>query len=90
MLRSPKAAIFAHKNAPSMVTDKFYFRILQGVLALLGFSTAVSCNEPDEYGPVPEEYKVLYGPPVEEYRDSTEQEPPAEAAVKKDISPEMV
>ena len=55
-----------------MSTKKIYFRFLQGLLTLLGFGSAFSCSTPDEYGPLPEDYKLLYGPPPSEYRDSVE------------------
>jgi len=63
-----------------MATSKLYFRVLQGLLALLGFGTAFSCSTPDEYGPKPEDYRVLYGPAPTSYRDSVTEN--NEAAVK--------
>lgn len=54
-------------------------RFFQGVLTLLGFSSAFSCNHPDEYGPEPTDLRELYGPPIEEFRDSVPQpEQPAD------------
>lgn len=68
------------------MTNRFYFRFLQGLLALLGFGTAFSCSTPDEYGPLPEDYRVLYGPAPTNYRDSVPQND--EAAVKEYVVPE--
>ena len=63
-----------------MATRNLYFRVLQGLLALLGFGTAFSCSTPDEYGPLPEYERVLYGPAPTSYRDSVPEN--NEAAVK--------
>lgn len=60
-----------------MTPKRIYFRALQGLLALLGFGTAFSCFTPEP--------KCLYGPPIEDYRDSTEQEQASEVKPLFDI-----
>ena len=69
-----------------MATKRYYFHVLTGLLALLGFGAAFCCSTPDEYGAKPEDYRLLYGPAPTSYRDSVPETD--DAAVKELVTPQ--
>lgn len=51
-----------------MKTHSLKYRILRGMLSVLGFGSMAACTPPDMYGPDPSNILCMYGPsPYVEY-----------------------